>query len=485
MDIVVIHDFGGRIPGCIFRRFLVLAIQGIFVKEMCCVGRKDGFTLMELMVYIAIVGVVVIVAGQAFSNSTKFRVRTTNMLKSNDVAERTASMFLDDVSQTGVKSYKESGDASNPDRMEKSDAVYIAPTGSPADSSSFVLVKNASGDNLVIKRVRYNASGSFEAVEEVNWFKRDSVVYRSCKTIAFASGATSPADCPAANSPEVAIAEHVGTFEIIPAQPSIVGDASESAEEKSIVLPLASTGMLLREFRLVPRYDMASVGSGAEFIPISFSPSDGGTSQELSGFVSNYDKSTHSPITTGKKAHQVFVSKANTGVLVADGNYWKTLCSKVTLDSASEYEISFKVPYSEDNSRLFCPGRDHAAVGFRDLEGNSIDGLSDFLFYTPASKEEPQRRMFRFSVNKTINDVCMAFTFSSYSPENGGKVTINDLLLRKVASANYNFDDVTYNPQPADKQNVKAFKLNLVVKQGGETSEISQIVSAPSNGPRD
>ena len=42
-------------------------------------SRKSGFTLMELLVYIAIVGIVVIVAGQAFSNSTKMRVRTQSM----------------------------------------------------------------------------------------------------------------------------------------------------------------------------------------------------------------------------------------------------------------------------------------------------------------------------------------------------------------------------------------------------------------------
>lgn len=440
---------------------------------------------MELMVYIAILGVVVLVAGQAFSNSTKFRVRTTNMIKAADISERTAAMFLEDISQMGVKSFKEAGDASNPDRFGKADAVYMNPSGSPADSSSFTLTKDANGDNLVANRVRFSANGYFEAVEQVNWFKRGDAVYRTCETLQLASGATAPADCPASNSPEVLITDHVEKFEIIPAHPGIVGDGAETAEEKSLVLPDVAPGSVVREFRLVPRYDMSSVGAGAEFIPLSFTPSDGGSSQELSGFVSNYDSTTHSPITYGKKAHQVFVAKANTGVIVADGNYWKTLCSKVTLDSASEYEISFKVPYSEDNSRLFCPGRDHASVGFRNLEGNTIDGLSDFLFYTPASKNEPQRRSFRFGVNHTVENVCMAFTFSSYSPASVGKVTINDLVLRKVASSGYNFDDESYEPATADKQNVKAFKLRLAINRGGETSDISQVVPTPSNGPRD
>lgn len=452
---------------------------------MSSVGRKDGFTLMELMVYIAVLGVVVLVAGQAFSNSTKFRVRTTNMLKAADISERTAAMFLEDVSQMGVKSFKEAGDASNPDRFGKSDAVYMNPSGSPPDSSSFTLTKSVAGDELLMNRVRFNAGGYFEAVEQVNWFKRGSAVYRTCRTIQLASGATAAADCPSDNSPEVLITDHVESFEIIPAQPSIVGDMSETAEEKSLVLPDIPPGTVAREFRLVPRFEMSSVGAAAEFIPLSFKPSDGGASQELSGFVSNYDSTTHNPIKTGKKAHQVFVAKANTGVLVADGDYWKILCSKITLDSASEYEISFRVPYSEDNSRLFCPGRDHAAVGFRDLDGNAIAGLSDFLFYTPSSKNEPQRRTFRFGVNHTVENVCMAFTFSSYSPASVGKVTIDDLVLRKVASSNYNFDDESYEPAAADKQNVKAFKLHLVVNSGDETNEITQVVPTPSNGPRD
>ena len=70
---------------------------------------------MELMVYIAILGVIVLIAGNAFSDSTRFRIRTQNMLKANEVATAAASMFVEDISQTGAKSYKTAGDINTPD----------------------------------------------------------------------------------------------------------------------------------------------------------------------------------------------------------------------------------------------------------------------------------------------------------------------------------------------------------------------------------
>ena len=47
--------------------------------------KKGGFTLIELLVYMALVGVIVVIAGQVFSDSTKFRVRSEGMIKSNAI----------------------------------------------------------------------------------------------------------------------------------------------------------------------------------------------------------------------------------------------------------------------------------------------------------------------------------------------------------------------------------------------------------------
>ena len=164
---------------------------------------------------------------------------------------------------------------------------------------------------------------------------------------------------------------------------------------------------------------------------------------------------------------------------------WKALCKQVTLEPDVEYEISFAIPYKENSSRLFCPGRDYAAVGFRDLNGKKNIELEDFTFYMPASETESAVRTIRFSVKNQVPNVCMAFTFASYSPvASTAKMTIQNVTLKKVEFSHYDFTDRDYIPRVEDKKNVKAFRAEIVVKKNGESGESVQIIPVPSNGPR-
>ena len=90
---------------------------------------KSGFTLMELLVYMAIVGIIVVIAGEAFSNSTKFRIRTDNMIKATQVAENVGMLLKDDLAQMGAKSSLESVGASTSDYFDVSHIsdVYMDP----------------------------------------------------------------------------------------------------------------------------------------------------------------------------------------------------------------------------------------------------------------------------------------------------------------------------------------------------------------------
>jgi hypothetical protein len=94
-------------------------------------------------------------------------------------------------------------------------------------------------------------------------------------------------------------------------------------------------------------------------------------------------------------------------------------------------------------------------------------------------------RSMRFTVKDSIKDVCLAFTFASYSPiAASGKMTLKNVSLKKNESAVYEFDDLE-NINVLDKKNVKAMRLVLVVNQRGETGVDSLVVPVPSNGPRD
>ena len=165
-------------------------------KRLARDARKRGFTLMELMVYIAIVGIVVIVAGQAFSNSTKMRVRTQSMLKASEVAENVAALFKQDVAQTGAKSSMETHatDGSNDTFSGIKREVYMDPKvdGDPDDKvedlSSFKFVPaspaaNASLEKFITRRVRYDAAGKYQSVEEITWFLDGKTLKRQCVVV--------------------------------------------------------------------------------------------------------------------------------------------------------------------------------------------------------------------------------------------------------------------------------------------------------------
>jgi hypothetical protein len=93
----------------------------------------------------------------------------------------------------------------------------------------------------------------------------------------------------------------------------------------------------------------------------------------------------------------------------------------------------------------------------------------------------------RFTVPQNIENVCMAFTFATYSPLAGhGTVVVSNLKLKRIAGSNYVFGTGTLPDE--DKKNVKALKLELEVGRGGknnqagETDHIDIVVPIPSNG---
>lgn len=461
----------GSIPG-----FLVYV--KVYKERMIMARRehqlvKAGFTLMELLVYIAIVGIVVIVAGQAFSNSTKMRVRTQSMLKASEVAENVASLFKADIAQTGAKSSMESGGATGGDNFsDVNENVYMDADG--GDSSSFDIAEVSGFSDLKVRRIRYDENGYYVAVEEVNWFVENGKLQRSCRTVV---GTEDTENCKQGTSAQararaVEIATGVTKFKVTPALPGV------GATAEAQVFPPCAGGSCAEDFRLMPR-------TGEEdFLGVNITYSTDYKAATLSGFATNYDKNANSVNASGKIVNQVFVTEN-----AVHAGSWKNACYKFTLDKQTEYEISFTLTDAgtAELSRMFVPGRDHMAVGFR----SSKDGvrpaeIQDFLFFPPADENASGKRTMRFNVSQDIKNVCLAFTFASYSPiAADGNVTISEVTLKKVESANYKFDYPVSSFNTMDRKNVKAVRLVFSVAKNGEEGIDSLVVPIPSNGPRD
>jgi prepilin-type N-terminal cleavage/methylation domain-containing protein len=128
-------------------------------------GSRNGFTLMELLVYMMIVGIIVVIAGHAFSNSTKFRVRTQNMLKATQEAENVATLFKADVSQMGAKTSLEGGASEN---------------GAEFGLKFFSVCVGEETENCIPKTVYVNPDAAADAIKIL---RRSSLPHQTGKVI--------------------------------------------------------------------------------------------------------------------------------------------------------------------------------------------------------------------------------------------------------------------------------------------------------------
>ncbi len=470
--------------------FSLMANKGTKVKMQ----RASGFTLIELMVYIALLGGIVLIAGQAFSDSSKMRMRTQSMLQASEIAEKVAVIFKADVAQTGAKTSMEDGTSESGAEYGNKfsniyTSVYMDPSVDNKDSSSFSVVTKNGFDSLTIRRLRYDESGHYSAVEQIAWFVRDGSLWRNCRVLEKKTTLSDDDPCTdgATSEPNnIEMASGVSKFKVTPGKPSVVGDNIQ-------LFPGAGES----EFRLVGRND------GDREMPIVTNEAGethkGGSTQIISGFYQNYDQSMQ---TIKSEAAR----KINEVIAVRNETYpdfsWQTLCaqegSNFTFEPNNEYEISFEILPTDENadkSKLFVPGEDHMSVGLRSLEtggpityGEPATKISDFAFFPPlgVKSEGSGERSMRFSVPIKITKACLAFTFACYSPlVSQGKISISKLKVLKIPSANYKFENYDFEANKIDKQNVKAFLLDLDIRIRGESGHVELVVPTPSNGPRD
>lgn len=431
---------------------------------------KKGFTLIELLVYIALVSIVVIVAGKAFSDSAIFRVRTQSMVATAQTANDVIAAFKEDLSQMGTKSWKTA--SGTVDVFNVDTSVYIDlnnPDTALADTSSYVLTRTGDGlDSIAFRKMEYSEGGAFLGVRQVSWYVRDSVLWRSCKTL---SG-TENDDCKKSGGNPVKMADKVERFSITPATPGV-----STAASAELLFPSSSS-----RFRLIPR-----TASG-DLYAAEVSPDTGGTSVTISSFITNYDTVNAKENLTGKSATELYLSPA-----VAPGvsGTWNKDCKEFTFLPYETYAFEFNFEYSADNMRLFQPGKDHFSIGLRGKSDgskvNGTSGVNDFMVYPPVTSMASTLRYGEFSVKDTTK-ACFALTVAVYSPlTQRGTITLKKFKVSRKLDASYHFETDagnTYNLEGSvqSKKNVKAFRLTVGVLKRGEVGRATIVVPTPSNG---
>lgn len=411
---------------------------------------------MELVVYIAIMGIIVIVAGQAFSNSTKFRVRNQSMIEANEITENIASLIKDDIAQMGAKSAVDpTKSTSNGDAFQLVSEVYMDPDNAEEaekDLSSYNLTTRAAGDSLTFRRTQYLATGAYNRVEEISWYVHGDTLYRSCQAIAGNPDTTS---CPQGEPLEVEMATGVSKFVVSPTRI----DSSE------ILFPDRSSDATNENFKFISR-----VG-GDNYVYTNASPSGGGFAVSLSGFTTNYDGTGVAP--ANPRRHQVFVDEAD------GANHTWNQCKKIKFKKDSIYTVSFTMVSSQDESRMFRANVDHFSLGIRKVDGEevaTIDDVPDFYFYPPQSDKGQNGRTMQFSSKNNDFEACLVFTFAFYSPTvNMGNLVISDLKVTHVV-------EMATVSNMSDKKNVRIFNVDLVIKRNGEAGAASISIPVPSNG---
>lgn len=422
---------------------------------------KQGFTLIELLVYMGLLGIIVVVAGKAFTDSTGFRIRTEGMLKGHAEARDVAAILREDLNQMGAKTSFETDGAT-----VQSDAFVDAT--SETDKSSFSLNKDR--DTIVFNKIVYDESGSAQYVQRVSWmFVPNEGLYRGCKTLWPTSA--DPAECHSSDSDPVLMSNKVQSFKLWPG--TRLEDGESGGED---VFAKGSS------FTLAPRTNSTNT---TFFIMPVLTPDENGTSVDVKGLQTN--DGHHGT----RLASQLYLLDGGSSTLSAEA--W-TSCKTFSFEEFATYAVSMNISSSCRTSSPnymcdFQAGVDHIGIGFRTPEGELIPGIHDFMTYpTQSISGVEASRYAEFSIPTRIENACLAITIALYSPEvYKGNFSISNIAIYKRNASEYVFNttpgSTAYGASTDEnKNNVKAFKLEMDVSVNKEISHVENVILTPNNG---
>jgi len=416
--------------------------------------RKQGFTLVELLVYIVIAALVVGVAGRAFLDATRQRVRTTQLLESTMGSGDVITYMEEDMRRVGAKAYMTpfssttSTSSSSVALLQTVPGVYMNVASTPLDSSSFIAGNGTTGvsDSIEFRSAVYNSVGVATGSEQIRWYVTPSK--NLVRVVRARYNMTGAATSSSSTSDSVIMARNVQSFQV----------RYGLEREDSLVY----TGLL-------------------QACPASASTPPSDTLALVSGFSSasvslQTDGWQMGKLPKGTRAEFKVIGCASGAV------------QTFPVYGGRTYRVEFGLGSNPVAASNFRADLDYVAAAVRIASvTTALAGTSEFQFYSGLDNTI-QGRSFEFTPSTPTTTTTQATIVFVTQMRGTGTLMdsaafrVNYLRVKEIGRGGYDWRDVFPSDSIATKKYVKALEITLSAQTGTAVSNVRKLIAVPNNG---
>lgn len=415
---------------------------------------RRGFTLIELLVYIVIATIIVGIAGQAFLDATKLRIRTTRLLETSMGTGDIMGYLEEDVRRMGLKAsmppttaISSGASSSSAVGLSYASGVYWNTSSSSQDSSSFLAAPGTIGSvkrlDTITFRTAIFSSGSCSGWEEVQYsvdassqLNRKSTLYTLANVVSSSASST-------------VMVNNVTAFEVQYGVWQLDSTIYYAALQADCATTVAGT---------LPAPNIACLG-------IVGSPS---TSPVLA--------------TTGNAQVAILPPGVQFDLKMQIGSTEEKFDS---LQGGATYRVQFGVASNDSAYLNYRPDLDYMGVRIVNSAGTAlVTGIPAFLFYSGTDKSF-KNRVFDMTPTETVLNSTLQFRFQTRSGSSGmdsAAFTFDSVRVSKIAQSQMNWQDGFTSAKMADKRLVKSVKITISVDVKGTVSSMTRVIPVPNNG---